>query len=657
MPVVSELHRHWTLALMLAGGVTAGDLDPGAAHAGARQRVFAAAVPNGGVRVLVVVTDGAWPAGGLRIEDGNGSVLVAHVDSDRTAYADLDAGAQRAADNLAHAAAADGANAAASRAILALRLISDWTFARAAGAGMALPTGVHPHSIRVVLLGADGTPTATLGPVTVQQDHGGPAPRSLHATATPAGISLDWQAPTRPVSVPVYAYRVDRSAESEHDQLTRQPRLMSQGKPGQAITYADRAPPLDETLTYAVSLVDALGVAGTPATVSIYSSDFAAGSPPRHQIAKSGKGLVTLTWDPVANARTVGLIVERSQLAPGPYELLTPEGLSPQSTSFVDRQILPGAVYYYRVRAVMPNRLPGPAADPVRAQPLAQTPLSAPHGLAAQVGVSQISLRWNPVPGASVAGYIVERRAAASSPRWARLNTRLAPSAHYLDATGPSQGGSFDYRVTAVAADEGQSPPSAVLHVTLRDTTSPAAPAIVTASAADGRVQIHFRPAEPPQKTALVALLRSDSADERGLIVGAPVAASAGLIEDDWVRGGGVYWYRLVAFDKAGNRSGESRAIELRVAAASLPTPAPPQLVYISKPAPRVQLTFAAPPRHARVIVEVRRDDGRWQTIIGPMVGTAAVDLAPRDPHPAYRIVYVGDDGGAGVPSPAASPP
>ena len=652
MPVVNALRRRWSLGLVLAGSVAAG-----AAHAGTGQRVFAAAVPGGAVRVLLVVTDGAWPAGGLRIEDGNGTVLVAHVESDQAAYAELDPGAQRAARILAHATAAGGSNSQAWRAILALRLISDWTFVRAAGAGMELPMGVHPQSIRIALLRADGTPTATLGPVTVQHDGGAPAPRDLHATATPAGVSLDWQATARPESVPAYAYSVERSAGSEHDRLTRQPRLMSRDKPGQAITYADRAPPLGQTVTYAVSLVDALGVAGAPATVSIYSSDFAAGAPPRHQIAKSGKGVVTLTWDPIANTRTVGLIVERSQLAPGPYELLTPAGLSPQSTTFVDRQISPGAVYYYRVRAVMPNRLPGAATDPVRAQPLAATPLSAPQGLAAQVGVSEISLSWSPVPGASVAGYIVERRAAASSPRWARLNTRLAPNVHYLDAIGPSQGGSFEYRVTAVAADEGLSPPSAILRVTLRDTTAPAAPRIVSASTADGRVQIRFDAAEPLAKTAQVALLRSDSANERGLIVGAPVPAGAGLIEDDWVRGGAVYWYRLVAFDKAGNRSGESPAVELRVAAASLPTPAPPRVVYVSKPAPQVKLTFAAPPGHARVIVEVQRDDGRWQTIIGPMVGTEAVDLEPRGPHPAYRIVYVGDDGGAGVPSPAASPP
>jgi hypothetical protein len=650
MPVLTRMgFRAWLLL--------AGSLIGGAAHASGVQRVFAAAIPGGGVRVLVVITNQQWPVGGLRIEDGKGAVLVPRIASDRAAYAQLDPGAQRAIDKLAHPLAMSGATVQAWRAILTLRLVSDWTFARAAGAGLELPAGLHPHSIRIALLGADGVPTATLGPVEVQSDAGAPMPRDLRAAATPEGISLRWQGPARGgKSVPAYAFVVARTAGNEHDQLMRHPTLMSAGKPGQPFVFTDRTPPVGSALTYALRFVDALGVSGAPASVSVYSPDFAAGSPPRGQIAKAGRGVVTLTWEPITNARTAGLIVERSQLAQGPYELLTPAGLDPKSTTFADRRILPGAVYYYRVRAVMPDGLPGATTDPVRAQPLASTPLLAPQGLTAQIGISQIALRWQPVPGASVAGYIVERRADTSAPRWARLNTRLAPNVRYIDAIGPSQGGSFEYRVTAVATDEGLSPPSAILRVTLRDTTPPMAPAIVSASGADGRVKIHFNPAEPVEKTVRVALLRSASASERGLVVGAPVDARSGLIEDTWVRGGQVYWYRLVAFDKAGNRSGESRAIEIRVAAAKLPQPGAPQALFIAKPAPHVKLTFAAPPSHARIIVEVRRDGGRWQTILGPLVGTEAVDLEPPGPHPTYRIVYVGEDGGGGIPSDTASP-
>ncbi|MGC1457565.1 MAG: hypothetical protein WA825_04755, partial [Steroidobacteraceae bacterium] len=59
-------------------------------------RVYAARVPSGCVRVLVVVPDGPWPAGGVRIADANGTVLVARVEPDPQAYAQLDGASQAA---------------------------------------------------------------------------------------------------------------------------------------------------------------------------------------------------------------------------------------------------------------------------------------------------------------------------------------------------------------------------------------------------------------------------------------------------------------------------------------------------------------------------------------------------------------------------------
>ena len=315
----------------------------------------------------------------------------------------------------------------------------------------------------------------------------------------------------------------------------------------------------------------------------------------------------------------------------------------------------PGAHAGARVAGVCRILLELPG-DPVRAQPLGQAALAAPQGLQADIGASRIVLTWAPVPGRALAGYIVERRATADAARWARLNAKLDPEARFTDVIGPAQGGSFEYRVTAVADDEASSAPSAGLKVELLDSTPPAAPHVLSALGEGGRVVIQFAAAEPAAKTAQVALLRADSALEEGLIVGAPVAATAGSVQDQWVHAGQVYWYRLVAFDAAGNRSAATDAFQVRVAAAALAAPAAPKLSFRATPAPVVNLTFDAPPPHVRVIVQVERDDGRWRNIAGPMVATSAVDPAPPGPHAKYRLVYVGDGGGLGIPSPAAAP-
>jgi hypothetical protein len=623
------------------------------AGAAPQSHLYAARAPGGGVRVLAVVTDGGWPAGGLRVEDVAGTVL-AHVAADPAATAKLDAASQNALRAFQHPPSLSDPQGKTANTLLVLRVLSDFDFARAAGVAAELPQGTHVLALRVVLLNGDGSAAATLGPVTVADDPGPPAATGLAATAEPRGMMLKWETVPHASSVPAFAYSVERTSGGTREPLTLHPQLLTIDK-GAPSPFIDHAPPVEVEVSYELRIVDVLGVPSAAAAVHATSPDFAAGAPPAGQTAKAVRGVVNLSWTALGNTRASGLVVERSQLADGPYEWLTPKGLSPQSTHFEDHDVLPGGNYYYRVRAVTPGGALGAPGDPVHAQVLAPAGLAAPQGLKADVGTNQLVLTWKAVPGMDLAGYIVERRAVASAPRWARLNTRLLPEARYLDVIGGTSGGSFEYRITAVATDEGQSTPSEVLRVSLRDAEPPPAPILESASGADAHVVIHFAAAEPAAKTAQVALLRADSPAAAGLVVGAPVSAASGTVTDDWVHAGQRYWYRLVAFDKQGNRSAESDAYSVRVAAARLPKPLPPTLKYVAQPAPQVMVTYAAPPPHARVLVQVQLADGRWRTIAGPTVEGKAVDLAPPSPQASYRIVYVGESGG-GVASEAASP-
>ncbi len=625
-----------------------------AAPASAASRVYAARTPGGAVRVLLV-TDGAWPAGGLRIEDTSGAVLVAHVAADPAAAAKLDAASQNALRALAHPLEASDPQAKTAGTLLMLRVLSDFDFARAGGMAAELPAGTHAAALRVVLLNADGTAAATLGPAKVEEDAGPPAAAALSAVAEPRGVTLKWQTVTHASGVPAYAYTVERTASGAHETLTLHPQLLTIDK-GTASPFIDHAPPVETDVTYQLRLVDVLGVPSAPAVVQVKSPDFSAGAPPAGLAAKAGRGVVTLTWTALGNSRASGLMVERSQLADGPYEWLTPKGVSPQTTRFEDHDVHPGASYYYRVRAVTPGGSLGATPDPVQAQALAPAALAAPQGLAAEVGTSQVVLTWSAVPGADLAGYIVERRANDRSPRWGRLNSRLIPGTRYLDLIGAGGGGAFEYRVTAVATDEGVSAPSAVLRVALRNSEPPLPPLVLAISGAEGHVQIRFAAAEPAEKTTQVALLRADSAADAGLVVGAPVSAAAGTIADEWVHPGQAYWYRLVAFDKDGNRSAESDGYSVRVGAVTLKKPQAPTVTYAAQPAPQMTVSYQAPPPHVRVLVQLQLDDGRWRTIAGPTIESSAVDLAPPSPHASYRIVYVGESGGGGQPSDAAAP-
>jgi hypothetical protein len=103
------------------------------------------------------------------------------------------------------------------------------------------------------------------------------------------------------------------------------------------------------------------------------------------------------------------------------------------------------------------------------------------------------------------------------------------------------------------------------------------------------------------------------------------------------------YWYRVVAFDAAGNRSDLSAAAVARVGAPSLSKPPAPAVRLVQQPFPAAQISFSAPPAHTSVVVQVQRDErGLWITLARPAQDqTQVLDTNIRSGHRnAYRIVY-----------------
>jgi len=66
---------------------------------------------------------------------------------------------------------------------------------------------------------------------------------------------------------------------------------------------------------------------------------------------ESNAGGVTLRWrlSDIARGQIEQLEVERAESFEGPYENLTPSGLSPEATSFTDAEVVAGHTYWYRI--------------------------------------------------------------------------------------------------------------------------------------------------------------------------------------------------------------------------------------------------------------------------------------------------------------------
>lgn len=611
----------------------------------APERALCAPDRDGALRVLVLMPPAHWPSGGFRIDAGGKT--PARMDADPQALSQLPQKERAALRRLP--ARARTAKSPVATVIIYGRLLSDWRFARAAGMGGVFP-GV-PRNIEVVQiqpLNARGRPvgshlTCRLGP-----SEPPPAPTGLRAAGTEDGVALYWR-PFGKRILPVLSYRVTRDTGDGAKSLTLQAPFLPFGHKAKQPAYMDRLPPLEQEITYQVRWVDPLGRKGPWARVRVYSMDLTALRPPARVTAKVEKDSVTLHWPKSGNPHTAGYVVERAFLNTGPYEVLTPKGLPATQTEYRDSGLQGGTLYFYRVRAMGPRGDLGTPSDPVAAQARSAAAPPAPQRLKADAGRTRVRLSWEPLPG-NVAGYIIERRA-EGSPRWSRLNPTLQQPPRYDDLLGPQIGGTLAYRVTAVSQDNLKSAPSRIVKVHLVDTTPPLPPRISTADGAGGKVTLGLQAAAPAKDTARIYVLRGGSADDPGLVIGKPLPGDAGRFEDTWVQPGKTYWYHLVAYDAAGNRSTDGQAVEVRVAAPSIPRPAKPDLRYITKPVPMVEIRFKQPPARLSTLVQSSVDGVHWFTVAGPTTETKARDLNPGAGAVRYRIRYRAADGSLGPPS------
>jgi hypothetical protein len=592
-------------------------------------RVWSASDGQGSVRLLWFVPPERW-GHGWRVEDDSGRVLARRI----VPAAGVEAGGQGGA------------------ILLGMKAMSDWNYARSAGLAIELKDLPSRRTGFVLRrLDAHGEPDgAWLKTTPIDTASAAPLPRppkELRAEATPDGVKLYWR--PNPGLMPLLAYAVERDDGRAATILTREPLVLGNDWAAADTAFTDAQAPTETEVAYQVRGIDLLGRTSPPISMRLFVPDFTALLPPRGLTARSTQTPVTLNWQANASTNTQGYLVERAFQTSGPWEVLTPRGTG-RETTHTDREARPGSALFYRLRAIGPRGDVGEPGLPLPVNVRGQAP-EAPRGLSAEVGNSRVRLSWQ--PAANAAGYHVERRA-GSSGAWSRLTTAPTPEARYDDIYGGSPGGRFEYRVYAVAPDSQTGEPGPALAVALPDTVPPSPPHVTATSGENGRVRLAFRAAEPEGDTKQVLVLRAASAEEPGLVIGDPVPASKGEFIDTWVEAGKRYVYRLVALDAAGNRGDPGQAVHVRVGTPPLGVPGRPEASYRAEPFPHVRLSFAPPPNGLRIVAETGEGE-HWRTAAGPVVGTEAIDLAPRPGPNRYRLRYQSANGTVGEASPEAT--
>jgi len=541
--------------------------------------------------------------------------------------------------------------------VFSLKAATDIMFGKAMGLRFIdNNAGSGPISYRLTALNASGRAGTVLQSITVDGSKQTELPeqiKELKAILDNDSVILSWSNPTQNKVIPVIAYYIERSAGDLKDILTPQPLLIGlKSDKKSSPVYLDKKPPVEVELIYSVSTVDLFGRKSAPVQVRIFIPDKNALMPPTQVIAKAGDGYVDISWKKNSSQLTTGYIVERSMLYNGPYENLTTRALKRDEEKYRDKEVMGGSTYYYRIRSVDSRGDIGNPSFAVMAQPRSEEYPPAPENLKAHIGNTRIRLTWDSV-NFPVAGYFIYKKVEGSD-NWTQMNERLTPETLYDIPFGEHNGGKFNFRITAVGFDSKESKPSRHVEVILPDNLPPNTPHIRAVSGAGGKAVIDFVPANPETDTDQFLILRSGTDREIGVVIGDPLPLNARRFEDPFVEPGQVYWYRIVAVDRAGNRSEPSKPVVIQIGTPDIPTPKKPEVEVVTSPFRHVKITFETPPFGLSVIVQSRKEGNQnWKTVTGPVSDIKeAVDPNLVDKGKIqYRIVYRSANGVVGKPS------
>ncbi|MBW1992347.1 MAG: fibronectin type III domain-containing protein [Deltaproteobacteria bacterium] len=198
-------------------------------------------------------------------------------------------------------------------------------------------------------------------------------------------------------------------------------------------------------------------------------------------------------------APATGCLLDFVQIADIDLEYPRQAVIKGETVYYLDRDLLPGRRYYYRVAAYDPSRYPG-AWSRVLSHAWEVLP-QAPRAFQAAAGDREVALAWSPVtrlrngrPVQDLAGYFVYRRSPGGA--WTRLNPQVETGTSFRDVAVQNEV-EYTYRVTAarqVGPDLLESGPSATVTVKPQDLTAPPPPLALVAAPTVKGVDLRWEP-------------------------------------------------------------------------------------------------------------------------------------------------------------------
>ncbi len=321
---------------------------------------------------------------------------------------------------------------------------------------------------------ADGDTTSLTFDITIAEPPEPPAkPTNLKATAGDTQVALTWDDP-KDASITKYQFRYAEGTSVPGGESWTDIPGSGAGTTGHEVKGLTN----DTLYAFEIRAVSADG-AGEASAVTA-TPKLAIPEAPTNFTAKPGDALVDLSWDLPTNTSEIYIMQvayrEKDSTTWQPWVDLAKDATTRRVTGLTN-----GTTYTFIVRAV--NRAGRGAEAEVDATPVAVP--TAPTGLAATVGDTQVSLSWTLPTDSGVLTKVQVRHKADTATNWEAW-ADLAADATTHTVTGLTNGQLYNFEVRAVNASGG----GAAAAVSATPTPAPGAPTKLSAVPGDTEVVV-----------------------------------------------------------------------------------------------------------------------------------------------------------------------
>ena len=251
-------------------------------------------------------------------------------------------------------------------------------------------------------------------------------------------------------------------------------------------SFVDRYLKNAQSYFYHIKAVNLFGIESLPSeTVEIIPGNYEQPSSPINIEVRPFGGGSELTWSYIEND-IQGVEIFKS-IDNDNYEKIYPYAdiLLSDDTSYLDLEIVPGELYYYKLVAINEGNIASDTSAPISFTFQDIMPPEPPKVVIATGGKNQITIQWTPSEDKDVEGYYLQQAHYKHYERLSYLDYDLIQDTFHVDTFDPKFEGEYGYAVIAQDKSGNRSKPSVMAKARIIDNIAPLSP-IITSSRKEG---------------------------------------------------------------------------------------------------------------------------------------------------------------------------